>query len=160
MRNSAWADYNDPIIESDNLQEEDYKNEYEADISHLNLSKKAENFLHRGNIFTIDELIKLSKKDLMSIRGIGKGIFEEIQKKLSEYNSNKKENGIIIEVIKPKIIISDESIEVLLEASEILDVLDIEFKKLVPNSRDAHNVYNIKNIIDSILKSEYIGFKK
>ncbi|UCG02759.1 MAG: hypothetical protein JSW11_01960 [Candidatus Heimdallarchaeota archaeon] len=51
-------------------------------ISVLDLSKRSQNYLVKSDIVTIKQLINYSRKDLISIEGIGKRTIEEIIKAL------------------------------------------------------------------------------
>ena len=54
-------------------------------IEALNLTQRSYHCLKRANINTVEELTKRSKWDLLKIRNLGKGSFNEIQSKLESY---------------------------------------------------------------------------
>lgn len=51
----------------------------------LQLEIRTCNVLMNNNINTIGQLISMSKPDVLSLRGVGKGIFEELSNELSKY---------------------------------------------------------------------------
>lgn len=54
-------------------------------IEVLNLTQRSYNCLKRANINTVEELTKRSKWNLLKIRNLGKGSFNEIQSELESY---------------------------------------------------------------------------
>lgn len=64
----------------------------EKGIRVLKLSKKVFNVLLDNNIYIVGELCKVSKKDLMKMRGMGKSALVEIENALAEIGMKLFEN--------------------------------------------------------------------
>lgn len=57
---------------------------YNAPIEELNLSVRAYNWLKRGGLMTVGQVLEKSEKELLSLRNFGRRAYGELQKKLSE----------------------------------------------------------------------------
>lgn len=66
----------------------EYKTIYKTKISELDLSVKVQNSLLRAGIFTIEDVINKSDKELLNVRNLGEKLLEEIREKIEQYKCN------------------------------------------------------------------------
>lgn len=65
-----------------------YKTIYKTKISELDLSVKVHNSLLRAGIFTIEDVINKSDKELLNVRNLGEKLLDEIREKIKQYECN------------------------------------------------------------------------
>lgn len=68
----------DEIFHEKNIQEEESNEVLHTKIRTLNFSSRVLNALERANIYTVEDLVQTSPKNLKKIRNIGEGSIKEI----------------------------------------------------------------------------------